>query len=349
MNKKSITSIISTLLIIIITIIFLFQFQLWYNNYSSKNQVKIEKLETNQIFLKLYSNNSLYLVSNSETEIIYLKINDNTGKEICSFGDLNFNDHRNLVGWWTFDEGEGNITYDKSKNKLNGIISKTNLWSLDSISGYSLIFNGLNSRDYVDLGNNEKLNPEEFTITAWIKLKQINYSYNYIYSNSRDCCGNYNGIDLRVGSTNRLNGKLWNQSLTTTNIINKKIIVDEWNFIAYSFNGTHHITYTGSENINILQSPMDTIGQPASYNSYIGAMGYFPNIYSLNGTIDEFRLYNKSLSKEEIKQIYLYPEKKIKKGVNIINFKNCSLKKNSKYNLVGFSDEKQIDFSFIAK
>ena len=48
---------------------------------------------------------------------------------ICVFGFMNniicasdYDDDYNLVGFWNFNEGKGNVIYDNSINKNNGLI-----------------------------------------------------------------------------------------------------------------------------------------------------------------------------------------------------------------------------------
>ena len=59
-----------------------------------------------------------------------------------------------MVGWWKFDETDGNIAYDSSGNGNNGNLTNGPIWVTGKISG-ALSFDG--SDDFVDLGNSSNL------------------------------------------------------------------------------------------------------------------------------------------------------------------------------------------------
>jgi len=109
-----------------------------------------------------------------------------------------------IIGEWLFDEGSGTTARDTSGNGNDGTISGAT-WT-SGINGNALSFNGAAQ---VSLGSSAALNPANFTITAWVKPGDISGSYNYIYSNTRDCCGSYNGLDFYIGN-NTLAGLIWN-------------------------------------------------------------------------------------------------------------------------------------------
>lgn len=83
----------------------------------------------------------------------------------------------NLMGYWTFDEGSGNYTYDYSGFNNTGtlhdsiIVICSNgdcpIWITGKFD-YALQFDGIN--DYVDVENSNSLNlTNEITIEAWVK------------------------------------------------------------------------------------------------------------------------------------------------------------------------------------
>ena len=69
------------------------------------------------------------------------------------------------VGWWSFDEGKGEIANDKSPNKNKGTINGAG-WTAGRV-GSGLKFDGINN--YVEVSNHPGLqSPEAITIEAWI-------------------------------------------------------------------------------------------------------------------------------------------------------------------------------------
>jgi len=75
-----------------------------------------------------------------------------------------------LVGYWSFDEGEGNSVLDHSGNELVGEVHGEAEWIKTGL-GYALSFNGIDT--YVDFGRDEKLNLETFSVEAWIKSDEL--------------------------------------------------------------------------------------------------------------------------------------------------------------------------------
>ena len=73
-----------------------------------------------------------------------------------------------LVGYWQFDEGEGNTTADSSGNGNNGTLQNGPLW-VDGIDGGALEFDG--EDDYVEVEDSASLDlGSKLTFSAWIKL-----------------------------------------------------------------------------------------------------------------------------------------------------------------------------------
>lgn len=72
-----------------------------------------------------------------------------------------------LIGYWSFDEGNGSIAYDYSGFGNNGTVYDA-IW-ITGISDYALEFDGLD--DYVDMGDPSSVldfGVGEFTESYWI-------------------------------------------------------------------------------------------------------------------------------------------------------------------------------------
>jgi len=79
---------------------------------------------------------------------------------------------KGLVGYWAFEEGEGQTAYDASGNGNNGTLHNGPKWSQGKVGG-ALEFDGTD--DYIDLNSHEStlLNPT-FTISFWVKPISFN-------------------------------------------------------------------------------------------------------------------------------------------------------------------------------
>jgi len=205
-----------------------------------------------------------------------------------------------LVGYWKMDEGGGTNTVDASGYGNSGTLSASATWQAGKLN-QAVKFDGFSSNDYVDVGLSQIINPAKFTLAAWISPADVSGLYNYIFSNARDCCGSYNGIEMRI-TTNNLNGAIWNggkaEITSNTTIANNS----GWRFVAYSYDGGFLKLYIDG----ILDKSSGTalgVGSPASFGSYIGRMGSGAQ-YDFNGGIDDLRVYNRALSDQEIRTIY---------------------------------------------
>ena len=208
-----------------------------------------------------------------------------------------------LVGEWLFNEGSGTVAKDTSGNKHDGNI--TNASWVAGINGSALSFV---QTGYVSLGNDAQFNSPNFTITAWVKPGDISGPYNYIYSNARDCCGSYSGINFYF-AYNHLGGDIWNvaggwpggvKQLGSVAVIPSN---SPWVFVAFSYDGNKSALYINGHLDNTLTTNMG-VGQPASYNAYIGSMGAIPGL-GIIGSLDQVRMYSSAIIAANIEKMYL--------------------------------------------
>jgi len=167
------------------------------------------------------------------------------------------------IAYWKFDEGVGTTTMDYTNNSNTGTITGATWQSEDQcISGKCLYFNGFNSNNKVDLGTSIKLNPANFSISAWIKADDASSNYGYIFSNDRDCCGTYNGFSLFIQG-GKLIGDIWNS--TITNIVsNRNISSNQWTHINFTYDGSSMKLYING----VLDKSVNYsggVGSPASF------------------------------------------------------------------------------------
>jgi hypothetical protein len=223
------------------------------------------------------------------------------GKEVSTEG---------LVGWWAMNEGEdatcpdGTDVCDLSGNANHGTNNGAT-W-LDgrgptfeeTTQGQALEFGGLQTGDYVSLGSSTELNPSEVSIGAWVNPRTLS-NYNYIYSNSRDCCGTYKGIDFRIRSGVEFG--IWNNSKAVA--IGGNITLNEWQYVTGTYDGNVIKAYLNGEEVASTDSSLG-IGQPASYGNYIGALASHHGSLGLDGQIDDVRIYNRALRPEEVRYLY---------------------------------------------
>ncbi|HVV15506.1 MAG TPA: LamG domain-containing protein [Candidatus Paceibacterota bacterium] len=213
-----------------------------------------------------------------------------------------------LVGLWTFDGPDvTDKVYDRSGSGFNGYLVGTNnaTSSRKTIGrmGQGFSFSGMNTGG-INVGSSNSLTPSRFTISAWIyDNTPQTYLYNYVYSNARDCCGTYKGIDMYI-QAGKVSGGIWNSSLSQI-VSAATIATSTWTHVVFTYDGaTKKIYINGSLDASSAQTTDP--GTPASFNTYIGSMGNGSGaMYTFNGKLDDVRVYNRALPAAEVRQLYL--------------------------------------------
>ncbi|MBR9680563.1 MAG: LamG domain-containing protein [Candidatus Altiarchaeota archaeon] len=208
---------------------------------------------------------------------------------------------KDLAFFMPLDEGIGTNLDEKINNNdgtfsggLDGSIIGASVTS--GYEGDALSFNG--SGNYVDLGNSSIFNfgLNNFTVSAWIKQEG---SGSRIIMAKLQTDG-WPGFSLLVRSTNTIRFETSGSFVDSTTVLT----TDTWYFVTGVRDGNDIQIYINGEfeNNNTLGSPSDVDGIG---NLTIGKYGNFPTPNWYNGTIDEIRLYNRSLTISEISALYV--------------------------------------------
>ncbi len=209
-----------------------------------------------------------------------------------------------LVGYWNLDEGTGNVSYDKSGHGNTGTLTNMNTsnpngltsnatsgWNASGRFGYGLKFDGVN--DYVDISALRINGFSNFTYSVWV----------YPLSNSNeariiDFTGGRATLDINLGAGSKLTFSVRN-STTTTIMPIALPPTNAWTYLAATYdNSTMRIYVNG--NLTANAEHRGAVDDPGCcYATTIGGTtGYW------NGTIDEVRIYNRSLTAQEIIELY---------------------------------------------
>ncbi|MBN1578553.1 MAG: LamG domain-containing protein [Chitinispirillaceae bacterium] len=210
-----------------------------------------------------------------------------------------------LVAYYAFD---GNAI-DESGNGNNGIVYGATLAS-DRLGNPNSAYNfrGYGYNDFIQIPDSRSLNiTGDMTITAWINTSNIDpYWSMEIFSNMEEVSP-HNGYMLSVSwwdgddqyedpdnKTLRFmsgDASIWSNSAVNTG---------DWIHVAAILSGTHAEIY-----LNGILDNAGTVGVPTSFGAdqFIGQSN--SNYYNFDGLLDEIRIYNRALSKDEIQQIAL--------------------------------------------
>ncbi|MDD5340339.1 MAG: right-handed parallel beta-helix repeat-containing protein [Candidatus ainarchaeum sp.] len=189
-----------------------------------------------------------------------------------------------------------NALLDYSGYGNNGTNANGSVWS--ATGGYNgngtFTFNGVNQ--YLNYGNNSRYRfTGPFTITGWIKVNTFNTAWQALITKGDGSwrIHRYNaGNTLAFGTT----------GLSSVDVAGTKNVNDgQWHFFAAVYNGTYKILYIDGV-LDAAAAVTGTLSQN-TYDVLIGENQQQRGRY-WNGSIDEIRIYNYSLSSNETWALY---------------------------------------------
>ncbi|MEW5759807.1 MAG: LamG-like jellyroll fold domain-containing protein [Candidatus Thermoplasmatota archaeon] len=250
----------------------------------------------------------------SSTEIFDMYL----GGAIRRFGDTN------LVMALRFEEGEGEVAYDWSREVNHGLLRNGVLWT-DGKYGKALEFDG--NDDYVSVKDRPSLNPTKITVEAWIEPYKFPTDYGTIINKT-----NY---AIEINKEGKVNFTIWNGSEYCSLISDIALEISKWNHVVGTYDGINARVYINGKIVG--QKWVDKLSLlTGSLN-----IGSFAGTNSFNGRIDEVRIYNKPLSIEEISLHYLGGYERYHRIASFDELKYLE------YILKDKDWEKQIDYDFV--
>jgi len=228
----------------------------------------------------------------------------------CSAIDL-LNVDPFLLGYW---KAEGNANDETGLN--NGVPTNVTYVAGNSDSNSAFNFNGLNS--YVTIGDNI-LAQDMKTISFWAKFNYFTRGGTgegqEIVSKSSSHCGLevvlYGGsLGFYAMSDYCTDVPHLNSSYIT--YPNDMLSLNKWYYVAATQNGTYLKLYVdgnlvnSSDLINPLGNEASTGTIPLKFGWMDTPIWGYGNYRYFNGTLDEVRIYNRTLSAQEIGSIYSF-------------------------------------------
>lgn len=226
------------------------------------------------------------------------------------------------VASYDFDECQGTVIHDLSNNRLDGTLivgaggtqvtagtcsTTGTAWGNGSAGKYNSSLNFDGTDDYISVGTPPALSfissRPNVTFSAWINLKSINI-HDGIISNSVDGGGTGQRFTLTEYTGNKLRLILGNNSAysnywTTDN----SITTGRWIHVVITINSNNELKfYIDGVLNNGVQTLTNDIGTSTA-NWIIGAAYNNPG-YSIDGQIDDVKLFNYSLTAEQVKTLF---------------------------------------------
>lgn len=198
-----------------------------------------------------------------------------------------------LVGLWSFDEGQGTVASDSSGNGNDGAINNAE-WT-DGKFGKGLELNGVDAN--VEIEHSPVLSVEEFTLLAWVNVPGFIGGWQTIATQNTDGPIRNYGLFINDGSGlihySFTSGNQWQSFNATSNIVD-----GNWHHIAATYDKAIFKCYVdgvvdGETAVDLTPDTADTV---ITIGSWVDG-GW------MKGTIDEVALYNNALSEAEINEV----------------------------------------------
>jgi len=213
---------------------------------------------------------------------------------------------RGLVGCWLFNEGAGMKLFDISGYNNTGTL--TNMEAADWVQGKrgkALSFDG--SDEYVDLGTSAGNfnNTDSFSVSAWINANTLNSTNRCIVN--RVTGSQANGWEMRITTANKVRFILASTDANYNGQDTTVLSTNTWYHVVGTWNGSDaKIFLNGVEDTStpITQNSVGTITGTRTLAvgaNAITSSSYFP------GSIDDVRIYNRALTAQEVKELYVNP------------------------------------------
>jgi uncharacterized protein (TIGR02145 family) len=219
-----------------------------------------------------------------------------------------FNLNVGLVGHWTFDGPDMTTATatDVSGNGNDGVVATPSNLIRPSAGkvGQSLEFDGVTSGQVITVSaDSSHENLSAYTISAWIKPGLS--SNDMLMSKGFGSSNPDNGFLWRILSTGAMS---FVYSYSTTDIFRSTasdvLTADEWNFVTVSWDGSATASNIKMYVNGVETSYVTSVNGSGSRVSDVGQSIRIANSAVFEGMVDDLRLYNRTLSADEVAQLY---------------------------------------------
>lgn len=114
-----------------------------------------------------------------------------------------------LLGYWPFDEADGNMVYDSTENGNDGTLQNIgNLLRIDGVFGGAIDFSNSNTTGHIEIPHQPELSfdYDPFSISLWMRLASITDESTYIFHKGANNAvegternGKWFGLEMRSG------------------------------------------------------------------------------------------------------------------------------------------------------
>jgi len=234
--------------------------------------------------------------------------------------DLNtsafFDWDKSLVGYLSFENYNSTGVFDNSTyNQFGTFYNMSEDNKTTGKYGNSFNFGGNYIESYIDLGNTSNLQPtNELSIDLWVKPQpNQEFCYNGTWGNN-GIAGSVDGAEststwswqLRYGSADNCSLGLQLNTVAGTKwvTVGYNLSTEDYTHIVVTFNGTDEKLYVNRVLTDNLTFASTTLKVDNNNKIILGVAGWGVSNTYYKGEIDEFRIFNRVLSPEEINASY---------------------------------------------
>ncbi|MDY6769710.1 MAG: LamG domain-containing protein [Candidatus Nanohaloarchaea archaeon] len=204
------------------------------------------------------------------------------------------------AGFWRFSQGAGQVAADNSTHGNNGTLGASDASEssdpgrVAGLRGNALDFDG--SDDVVEVPDAATLDLDEQTVAAWVNADGLSHDGVVVGKDNQyrlwlDGAGSdVVRYQLRIGGSWQCDARIGTGNLST----------GTWHHLAGTYNGSQCAVYLDG-------TPVQTVDQTGSVNTAATTLGIGNtpgNSNYLDGTVDDVRLWNRSLTAEEVRWQY---------------------------------------------
>jgi len=199
-----------------------------------------------------------------------------------------FSAEEGLVGYWNFDEGKGDVAADSSGNNNDGKLVRSPEW-VDGKFGKALKFDSAKTQkiEIQDSDSFAKITTA-VTMAAWVN--PANFSAWFSFGVKGD-------ITYGMFLSSSVNVRMHYSDGSTLDTPANTIKANEWTFVVGTYDGKTVKIYLNGE----LKAELNASAAiPASVSTFVVG-GTQESRDGFMGMIDEYRLYNRGVTADEVK------------------------------------------------
>jgi type II secretory pathway pseudopilin PulG len=240
-------------------------------------------------------------VSDSQFKKIYIQLKPGVSTKAIKISPAGVVSQDNgEVGWWKFDEGTGTITADSSGFGNKGTITGNVVWLESGCKGGNSACLDFSSGGFVDFGTSSHFSlPGIMTMSAWINLDGSASTYTIGgRAGASTSLTNY-WMDIRSSNTQIYFGGYTPAGAGTYVLGSYTFAPGTWYHLAGVDDGSELKIYVnGREEASGGRADRIT----NDWSATAGRRGDITNYF--DGKIDDFRLYDRALTEDEVKELY---------------------------------------------